>query len=348
MDSMYKVCVRSYTYNHAQFIEDAMNGFVMQKTDFPFVATIVDDASTDNAQQVITDYFEKNFDTREPSIAFQEETDYGKVLFARHNANKNCFFAIVLLKENHYRQKKSKLPYISRWKEKAEYIALCEGDDYWTDPLKLQKQVCFLDAHSDYSLCCHRFKIYIENTGQWRDDYSTDVFSQYPDSEGIDVTNSENFRYRFTQTLTLCYRAAVLERIVFPPYKTGLRDFNLHYHLLKEGKGYCFSEYMGVYRRNSGGIWSRHTPLEKARVRLDCYQEMYRYNKDDQVVLERYCEWLDRFYKEFVLPPFQRHKITRNGLKNLVFDVKHNLKTQRFSSIFRHFWGCITAFFHYR
>ena len=69
------------------------------------------------------------------------------------------YFAVVYLKENHYSQKKSKAPYLTEW-EDTKYIALCEGDDYWTDPLKLQKQVDFLERHPDYSLCCHRFKIY--------------------------------------------------------------------------------------------------------------------------------------------------------------------------------------------
>ena len=150
---MYQVCIRSYTFNHAQFIVDAMNGFVLQETDFPFVAAIVDDASTDNAQHVISNYFEKNFDIADSSIAFHEETEYGKVLFARHNTNKNCYFAIVLLKENHHRQKKSKLPYISRWTDDAKYIAICEGDDFWTEPLKLQKQVEYMDSQPEIGLC---------------------------------------------------------------------------------------------------------------------------------------------------------------------------------------------------
>ena len=83
---MYKAYIRCFTYNQAQYIEKAMNGFVMQETDFPFVVTIVDDASTDDEQQVIQDYFVKSFYTEEPSVACQEQTEYGKVLFASHNS----------------------------------------------------------------------------------------------------------------------------------------------------------------------------------------------------------------------------------------------------------------------
>lgn len=142
---MFKVCIRSYTFNHSHYIEDAMNGFVMQKTEFPFVALIVDDASTDRTPQLITEYFYTYFDTEDSSVAFREEADYGTVLFSHHRSNTNCFFAIVLLKENHYSHGKSKRPYLSRWMDDSTYIAYCEGDDYWIDPDKLQKQVTVLE-----------------------------------------------------------------------------------------------------------------------------------------------------------------------------------------------------------
>ena len=102
---MYKVYIRCYTFNQAQYIEDAMNGFVMQETNFPYVATIVDDASTDETPQIITSYLDRFFDIEDASVAFREETEYGTVFFARHKTNPNCFFAVVLLKENHYSKK---------------------------------------------------------------------------------------------------------------------------------------------------------------------------------------------------------------------------------------------------
>lgn len=126
-----------------------MNGFVMQKTDFPFVALIVDDASTDGNAQILTNYFYLHFDTEDSSIALREETDYGTVLFARHLSNANCYFAILLLKENHYSQGKSKRRYLGRWMDDSMFIAYCEGDDYWTDSVKLQKQVDILKNDKD-------------------------------------------------------------------------------------------------------------------------------------------------------------------------------------------------------
>ena len=148
----FKVCVSCFTFNQSMYITDAMNGFTMQLTSFPFVCTIVDDASTDCEQEVIRRYVEDNFDFSEGSVAYHKETDYANITYAQHKANKNCYFAVLYLKENHYSQNKPKRVYLSEWRDICEYEALCEGDDYWTHSGKLQMQVSFLDYHLDYGL----------------------------------------------------------------------------------------------------------------------------------------------------------------------------------------------------
>ena len=142
----FKVCCRCFTFNQAKYITDALNGFTMQQTSFPFVCTIVDDASTDGEQDVIRKYMEDNFDFSEGSVSYHKETDYAHITYAQHKTNKNCYFAVLYLKENHYSQRKPKIGYLSEWREMCEYEALCEGDDYWIVPDKLQKQV---DAFCD-------------------------------------------------------------------------------------------------------------------------------------------------------------------------------------------------------
>ena len=74
---------------------------------------------------------------------------------------------------------------------------------------------------------------------------------------------------------------------------------------------------------NGGGIWASLPSIDKAKVRLSSYQDLYRYNKDDSVVLKLYREWLDRFYFRFVLPPFRDHKLTKNGVRGLFFAFGH-------------------------
>jgi len=148
----FMVRVSCMTYNQSSFITDALNGFVMQQTSFPFVCTIIDDASTDGEQKVIKDYVQEHFDLRDSYFAYEDDRDYGHVTFARHKNNKNCFFAVVYLKENHYSQNKSKAPYLVEWTD-TKYVAFCEGDDYWIDPLKLQKQVDLMETHNEVGLC---------------------------------------------------------------------------------------------------------------------------------------------------------------------------------------------------
>lgn len=148
----YKVCVRCFTFNQAKFIEETMNGFVMQQTNFPFVCCIVDDSSTDGKQNVIKQYMNANFAMSDSTVAYEKETDYAHILFAQHKENKSCFFAVLLLKVNLYSEEYKKFQYISEWRDSSDYEALCEGDDYWVCVNKLQKQADFLDCHPDYGL----------------------------------------------------------------------------------------------------------------------------------------------------------------------------------------------------
>ena len=145
----FKVTVSCMTYNQSKYITDAMNGFTMQQTDFPFVCTIVDDASTDGEQEVIRKYVEENFDFSESSAAYHKETEYAHITYAQHKINKNCYFTVLYLKENHYSKRKDKMGYLSEWLDMCEYEALCEGDDYWIDPMKIQIQVDYMDNHPD-------------------------------------------------------------------------------------------------------------------------------------------------------------------------------------------------------
>lgn len=150
----YSFKVRTYcaTFNHKSYILDALKGFAMQQTTFPVVYTIVDDASTDGTAVVIKQFVTEYFNLGVDAFGYDKEMDYGHVTFARHKTNKNCYFAVIYLKENHFSQRKSKNPYLTEWMD-TKYIALCEGDDYWTDPMKLQKQVDFLEEHEDVGIC---------------------------------------------------------------------------------------------------------------------------------------------------------------------------------------------------
>ena len=153
------VSIQCLTYNHAPYIEAAMDGFCIQQTDFPYIAIICDDASTDGESDVIKKYLDKYFAVSS-SLEYQtwadEEANY---IFARHQRNLQCYFLVVLLKLNYYSQNKDKSHLWEKWESTANYIAICEGDDYWTDPLKLQKQVTSLELNPDIGMCYTKAKI---------------------------------------------------------------------------------------------------------------------------------------------------------------------------------------------
>ena len=150
--SNFKVCVRCMTYNHAPYIEDAMKGFSMQKTNFSFVCCIIDDASNDGEQEIINIYLKEHFDLDNNAIAKNEETDDYTMTFAQHKVNKHCYFAVFFLKYNHYQIKKSKELYFTRWALETNFVAMCEGDDFWISSDKLQKELDYLENHQEKAL----------------------------------------------------------------------------------------------------------------------------------------------------------------------------------------------------
>lgn len=154
MPESFLVIVKCMTFNHHAYIEDAMNGFCMQKTDFPYLCIVMDDCSADGEQEVIKNYVAEHFN----SITNEETDDYVLNL-CQHKTNENCYFAVFYLKYNHYSIKKEKGLYYSKWLNNSKYVALCEGDDYWIDESKLQKQVVFLEENVDYGMCFTSFNI---------------------------------------------------------------------------------------------------------------------------------------------------------------------------------------------
>ena len=153
------VTVWCLAYNQKDFIRDALEGFVMQKTSFPFEVIVHDDASTDGTTAIVQEYARHYPDIIKPVIETENQWQKGGL---KH---------IIKIMNEKYR--------------KGKYIAFCEGDDYWTAPQKLQLQVDFLESHPEYSMCFHSAKKkYETNTRAWIDceniqdkDYdATDIF----------------------------------------------------------------------------------------------------------------------------------------------------------------------------
>lgn len=282
----YTVCTRCMTYNHAPYIVDAMQGFCMQETTFPVVYCILDDASTDGEQEVIQKYLLGHFNMNDSSVVRHEETDDYHAIFAQHKTNKNCFFAVYFLKYNHFSIKKDKRPYYAEWVNSAKYIAYCEGDDYWTSPQKLQKQVEFLESHPEYVFCCHRFKIYDQNKHSFRKEYG---FASYKENEHLEISEELFLNTWITQILTSIFRKDAYNRAMdtcIAYYNTG-RDTFLYYELLKLGKGISLNQYMGIYRWHDGGIAIGLNQAAKYKNGINLYTSIYKHHPEDKLLLPK-------------------------------------------------------------
>ena len=230
------------TYNHESYIEDALNGFVMQQTSFPVVTVIIDDASTDRTVDVLNRYLKDCFSLDEAD-AIDRETEFGHITLAQHKSNINCYIAVICLKENHYRQAKSKYPYYKEWAN-TKYVAICEGDDYWTDPYKLQKQVDFMEMHPECVACFHNARV------QYRDHVS--LFNDLEEKHEISAKDIIK-RQWFIATPTLLYRNI---KLTMPEWsKTVVNgDYLLELLLAREGKFYYMDDVMSVYRQDGLGM----------------------------------------------------------------------------------------------
>lgn len=238
------------TYNQALFIKDTMDGFCMQTTNFPFVAIIVDDASSDGEPEIISQYLEDHFDMVN---AQYDENDDAKRIAAVHKDNPNCHFLVVLLKYNFYRIKKAKYPLYKGWHENVPYIAMCEGDDYWTDPDKLQKQVDYMKAHPKCGLVWAKAKCYLQNKGEFKGTTGHYMSGYY-----------DMFVNYSIAPLTTMYRRTAVEGYsdFIKGQKWLLGDSPLYLYIAHDHDIHFMDEIVGVYRILSNSA-SHHTSYEK-------------------------------------------------------------------------------------
>lgn len=329
----FMVLVRCITYNHSLFIEDAMNGFCMQNTTFPFVCTIIDDASTDGEQEVILRYLHKYFEMEDFSILQKEDTDDYNLIFTRHKSNINCFFAIYFLKYNHYSKKIPKKRYFEKWITNTKYLASCEGDDYWTDSNKLQKQVLFLENHLDYIVCSHDYVIYTQDTSQFnKTTYYNRLFSNINNNSSYYNYSLDNyFDGWWTQPLTCMYRnGEYLKRIPRNRYNNW-RDDIFYYYVLKQGKGALLRDNMGVYRHHSSGVWSPVNYLDQRTLSMNNAYNIFLVENDKRA----FCKIL-RCQKLIIL----FHKRSENW-KEMWKEIKYYFKIDPFPFFVKLIWALV-------
>ena len=226
------VSIACATYNHENYITEAIESFLMQETDFPFEVFVHDDCSTDNTATVIREYGKKY-----PNIIksiYQKENQYskgvrvtGKFIFPR---------------------------------AQGKYIAVCEGDDYWTDLLKLQKQVEFMESNSDYALC-----------------YTS---ATVINDQGVIINQNKNFGDSSQFDLIAGAGLAILGSVMFRRFDMQeyseyriINGDNLLWHYLGfYGKCKHLEDIKNsIYRVHAGGTWSGRSDTSKLVEAMKTY-----------------------------------------------------------------------------
>jgi len=208
------VSICCITYNQEKFLRKTLDSFIMQETDFSYEVLINDDKSTDNTPKIIKEYVKKYPDIIKP-------------VFNKKNlgAVKNFFTNFE--------------------RSTGKFVAICEGDDYWTDPKKLQKQVDFLKKNQKYSICFHSVKVH--HDGIKKEDY---IFPR----KRFNLTVNELLKRNFIQTNSVMYRRQKKYNLSTADFLPG--DWYLHIYHAKFGEIGFIDEVMSVYNRHVDGIWS--------------------------------------------------------------------------------------------
>lgn len=240
------VSVAVTTYNHEKYIAQCLDGILMQKINFPLEIVLCEDCSQDNTLAICKEYASKHKNIR--LIVNNPNQGYHKNF-------------LQVLKEC-----------------SGEYVALCEGDDFWIDENKLQKQIDFLSVNQEYSMCTHGRDVLIEEKNAILSPSQTEFTM-----EGGNFDNEFNLLNEWvTHTCAIVYRRSCLDINSLEQY-AHFYDVHVYYHLLKVAPGYYMPNMVAsVYRKHdsfhNGRDW---TYLAKVALKNDA--ELYRYNHEDEV-----------------------------------------------------------------
>ena len=315
------VFVSCMTYNHSSYIKETLDGFCIQQTDFPFVCGIIDDASTDGEPEIINNYLQDNFDLNEENVVRHEETKDFIRIFAKHKTNNNCYFVVVFLKYNHYQLKKTKQEYTAEWRNKARYIAICEGDDYWIDPNKLMKQVRALDNHPELDMCASEALVMQDGKGYGK---------MAPCNEECVIPTEKVILGGgdFFSTNTLMYRPIIYAPNTISSSRHYPMDYFLQIDGALRGGVYYIPECMAVYRRLSKGSWT----FRMGRDNIASYRHKYRVLSTlillDYETDNRFSEPIEKVINRVVFSMFEKGMFGgcfKEQIKKMTFNRKIKL-----------------------
>lgn len=267
MGSKVSACI--ITYNQEEYIKNCLDGALKQVLEYDYEIVIGDDCSTDNTFKICKEYAEKY-----PN----------KIRLLSREKNMGMAGNWVDTIQNC----------------QGKYIAICEGDDYWTDTNKLQKQVSFLEANAHYALTFHKVSV-LKTNGELVEDFLTDV------PEAHETIDDVIERGNYIHTPSIVFRNIIAE---FPVefYKSPIADHFLYVLLAKHGKIKYFAEDMGVYRHGVGVLTS-HGAIKITTNLIRFYSCLLSYLQDEKfkaIILERQNLALERLLRN------SEYQLTRN------------------------------------
>jgi glycosyltransferase involved in cell wall biosynthesis len=305
MGTRYKVSVRLMTYNHEKYIAQAIESILNQRTNFPIELIIGDDNSTDGTFEIIQQYQSNNnidlkiLDRRSNYIYKKNRAYYGRN-YNNTDILQNC---------------------------SGQYIAMLEGDDYWTDPLKLQKQVDFLEINPGFSFCYHHVKVIQES------DFVNQKLEMKFNQPEISTLQEILKKSIWPHTNAVVFRNHQFLRN-FPLwfYKCLSADWALLAIVAGDNKIKYIPNSMSVYRQHGTGIWSKNTQLKNNLNTIKTARVLNKFfvKKKDKI----YIYWpLHYSYKEIILY-YNKKSFLRKFyyvIMSNALDIKYRLSLRRVS-----------------
>lgn len=221
------VSVFMITYNHEKYIREAVEGILQQQSKYSFELVVGEDCSMDSTREILLEYKEKYPD---------------KIKLLLHEQNVGAMNnQILTLKAC-----------------TGKYVALCEGDDYWTDPHKLEKQVQWMEAHPEYAICHHKVEILEE--GKPVEDWNQELVEET-------LTITDLAKNNFIHTPSCLFRNPEHDYVPDWFRHVVLGDFALFMVVAQYGKIHHMDDTMAVYRMHKRGLWSNRDKLTRDRQR---------------------------------------------------------------------------------
>lgn len=253
-----KLSVMMITYNHERFIAGAIQSVLDQRTTFDYEIVIGEDCSTDRTREIVM-----NFRRRHPQRI------------------------VLVLRDKNAGMMRNLVDVLAACK--GEYIAMLEGDDYWTCPQKLQRQVDFLEANPDYAISCGRSQIL--------DQMGSGLPAVLPANAAGPYTIENLLKGNFIMTSTVVYRWRSLGHLPNWFDEMAMGDWPLHALMAQFGKIHLMDDVLSVYRVHNGGAWSTRSQVSrlKATIRMltKLDQELgFRYKREiNATITESYAQW---------------------------------------------------------